>query len=303
MSLDWLYTAISWILLRWHEIWDAAGAGPDWSWVLAIIFVVVTLRVLLIPVFVKSIKSTRAMQALSPQISELRKKYKNDPETLQREVVSLYRKEKANPLGGCIPMLIQGPTFFALFHVLRFLKPDKTDEGSMTLYTWTLEQFHSAVQARLFGAPIAAKFGSDAAELQLLGASGTTVKLVAGVLVVVMVITTYLTTKQMILKTGWAVEPQQRMVQKFMLYGIPASLLFSGGIFPIGVILYWVVTNLFSLGQQQWVLRKYPPMNLDSKGEVVGVAKAPPSEAAKALAPKPGARPARPKKGPGKRKG
>lgn len=303
MNLDWLYTAISWILLSWHSVWDSAGLDRNWAWVLAIVFVVVTLRIVLFPLFMKSIKSQRAMQALSPQITELRTKYKNDPETLQREVMALYRKEKANPLGGCLPMLLQAPVFLALFHVLRFLNPTKTDTAFMTLYGWTLAQFESAVQARLFGAPIAAKFGSSPGELALMNADALTVKLVAGVLVAAMIATTYLTTKQMILKTGWAAEPQQRMIQKIMLYGFPLSLLISGAIFPIGVIIYWVVQNLFSLAQQQWVLRKYPPLNLNQKGEVVAAAKAPPSETAKALAPKPGARPTHPKKGAKKRKG
>jgi YidC/Oxa1 family membrane protein insertase len=92
-----------------------------------------------------------------------------------------------------------------------------------------------------------------------MGASGTTVKIVAGILVVIMIVTTYMTSRQMILKTGWAEDPQQKMIQRLMLYGIPLSLLVSGSLFPIGVIIYWVVNNLFSLGQQQWVLRKYPP--------------------------------------------
>jgi YidC/Oxa1 family membrane protein insertase len=74
-----------------------------------------------------------------------------------------------------------------------------------------------------------------------------------------MIATTYLTSRQMILKTGWAEDPQQRMLQRLMLYGIPASLLISGAIFPIGVIIYWVTNNLFTLAQQQWVLRKFPP--------------------------------------------
>ena len=81
-----------------------------------------------------------------------------------------------------------------------------------------------------------------------------------------MIATTYLTSRQMILKTGWAEDPQQRMIQKLMLYGIPASLLISGGIFPIGVIIYWVTKNLFSLGQQLWVLHKYPPPPMAGQG-------------------------------------
>ncbi|HEX2773137.1 MAG TPA: membrane protein insertase YidC [Micromonosporaceae bacterium] len=262
MSLDWIYYAISWILLSWHSAWDAIGVpgaavlGTNWAWILAIFFLVVTVRVILFPVFVKQIKSQRAMQALQPKVKELQEKHKGDRETMQKELMELYRKEKANPLMGCLPMFLQIPVFLGLFHVLRRLDPAKINK---TLYGWTAEQFDSASQATLFTAPIAGKFGSTAAELARLGANGTTVKIMAGVLVLIMIVTTYLTTRQMILKTGWAEDPQQKMIQRLMLYGIPASLLISGAIFPIGVIIYWVTNNLFTLAQQQWVLRKFPP--------------------------------------------
>jgi YidC/Oxa1 family membrane protein insertase len=171
---------------------------------------------------------------------------------------------------GCLPMFLQVPVFLGLFHVLRRLDPAKMNK---TLYGWTVDQFDSASHATLFTAPIAGKFGSTAGELARLGANGTTVKIMAGILVLIMIATTYMTTRQMILKTGWAEDPQQKMVQRLMLYGIPASLLISGAIFPIGVIIYWVTNNLFTLAQQQWVLRKYPPP--------VQAGKAAPSPAAK----------------------
>jgi YidC/Oxa1 family membrane protein insertase len=329
-SLDWIYWAISWILLAWHTVWDAIGVpatavvGTNWAWILAIVFLVVTVRVILFPVFVKQIKSQRAMQALQPKVKELQEKHKGDRETLQREMMELYKKEKANPLMGCLPMFLQIPVFLGLFHVLRRLSP--TNEAK-ELYGWSAEQFNSAVQANLFWAPIAGKFGSSAEELAALNANGTTVKIVAGILVVIMIVTTYLTSRQMILKTGWAEDPQQKMIQRLMLYGIPASLLFSGAIFPIGVIIYWVVNNLFSLGQQQWVLRKYPPPAIAGKGATPSrstpTRTGPPAKGGqsaksdgrnvkagtgptvdgRALAPKPGAKPANPKKGgPAKRR-
>jgi YidC/Oxa1 family membrane protein insertase len=99
-----------------------------------------------------------------------------------------------------------------------------------------------------------------------MGANGTTVKVVAAILIATMIGTTFLTSRQMILKTGWAEDPQQRMVQRLMLYGVPFSLLISGALFPLGVVLYWVTQNLFSLGQQMWVLRKYPPPNQSGTG-------------------------------------
>lgn len=345
MSLDWIYTSISWILLNWHTAWEKIGVparevlGTHWAWILAIMFLVVTVRVILFPVFVKQIKSQRAMQALQPKVKELQEKHKGDRETLQKEMMELYRKEKANPLMGCLPMFLQIPVFLGLFHVLNRLDPIQT--VNTTRYGWTQEQWDSAAAAQLFNAPIAAKFGSSAADLAAMSASRLTVQLMAGVLVLIMIVTTYLTSRQMILKTGWAEDPQQRMIQRLMLYGIPASLLLSGAIFPIGVIIYWVTNNLFSLAQQQWVLRKFPPpplpgragsavkgsattadkaaatgrpgrVRLFGKGDAKtgkseaknGKAAGAPPALGKALAPKPGAKPVKPKRGGvGKREG
>ncbi|MFX0593019.1 membrane protein insertase YidC [Melissospora conviva] len=334
MNLDWIYTAISWILLRWHDLWDLiipdrAVLGTNWSWILSIVFLVVTLRVILFPLFVKQIKSQRAMQALQPKMKELQEKYKDDKEQLQVKMMELYRTEKANPLMGCLPMFLQVPVFLGLFWILRRLDPGRTD-ANITLYGWTAEQFHDASVAQLFTAPISATFGSSAEELAVLGANGTVVKIIAGVLVLAMMATTFLTTRQMIMKTGRAEDPQQAMIQKLMLYGIPLSLLVSGAIFPIGVVIYWVTNNLFSLAQQQWVLRKYPPPPTAKKTTGAGKSapagkakngKAQPAKAGllgrkapvqpepkpvnKALAPKPGAKPVRPnqKRGSTKRKG
>nr|WP_296074785.1 membrane protein insertase YidC [uncultured Actinoplanes sp.] len=336
MSLDWIYTAISWILLRWHALWDLIGIpdgrflGTNWSWVLAIVFLVVTVRVILFPVFVKQIKSQRAMQALQPKVKALQDKHKGDRETLQKEMMELYKTEKANPLMGCLPMFLQIPVFLGLFHTLRRLNPDNK---LTTLYGWTAEQFRDATHASLFTAPLASKFGSPASDLAAMGANGTTVKIIAGVLVLIMMGTTYATSRQMILKTGWAEDPQQKMIQRLMLYGIPLSLLVSGSLFPIGVIIYWVTNNLFTLAQQQWVLRKFPPPQMagktssstarpsggNAKTASAGSAKNPvqpgvgrglfsrksqqpepavnPVVDTKALAPKPGAKPVNPKKG------
>jgi YidC/Oxa1 family membrane protein insertase len=268
LSLDWIYYAISWILLRWEGLWNAIGIpetrllGTNWTWILAIVFLVVTVRIVLFPVFVKQIKSQRAMQALQPKVKELQEKHKGDRETLQKEMMELYKVEKANPLMGCLPMFLQIPVFLGLFHVLRRLSPDNQ---AKTLYGWTVEQFDEATHAALFTAPLPSKFGSTAAELAALDANGTTVKIIAGVLVLIMMTTTYLTSRQMILKTGWAEDPQQKMIQRLMLYGIPLSLLVSGSLFPIGVVIYWVTNNLFTLGQQQWVLRKFPPPPMAGK--------------------------------------
>ena len=138
MSLDWIYYAISWILLPGTRLWDAIGVpvgavlGTNWAWILAIIFLVVTVRVILFPVFVKQIKSQRAMQALQPKVKELQEKHKGDRETLQKEMMELYRKEKANPLMGCLPMFLQIPVFLGLFHVLAAQPGQRQDPRRST---------------------------------------------------------------------------------------------------------------------------------------------------------------------------
>lgn len=357
MNLNWLYIAISWILLRWHDAWSFLEGRPflatNWDWILAIICLVITVRLILFPLFVKQIKSQRAMQALQPQMKELQNKHKGDRETLQKEMMELYKREKANPLMGCLPIFLQVPVFISLFWILgRRLNPERVDKvraaggdppdpevlraSKIEIYGWTFDQYDSASHAMLFKAPIAAAFFDQFFERNLdatfaeLGTSMVSVRIVAGVLTVIMMVTTYLTTRQMILKTGWATDPQQLMMQRLMVYGLPLMLLFSGSFFPISVIIYWVVNNLFSLAQQQWVLRKYPPPpsptaaagpnggkpggsppgksqpskssakgGKDSKG---GTEDEKPAIDGKKLAPKPGAKPVHPKKIPSKRK-
>jgi YidC/Oxa1 family membrane protein insertase len=331
-----IYFAISWILLRWHELFDmilpnGTFLGTNWDWVLAIMFLVITVRVILFPIFVKQIRSQRAMQALQPKMKELQQKHKGDQQTLREEMMKLYQQEKVNPLMGCLPLLLQIPVFFGLFHVLKGLNP--ANPGTKTLYGWTAPAWESATHARLFGAPLPAHFASDHNELLSLGTTAVNVKIVAGILVLIMMATTFMTSRQMILKTGWSADPQQRMIQKLMLYGIPFSLLLSGWAFPIGVIIYWVTQNGFSFGQQYWVLHKYPPPvtagNIPMKATKAGAGapsdgpkgllarlrptqkdattrsgggflrKAaeviPPAAEAKTLAPRPGAKPVRPK--------
>jgi YidC/Oxa1 family membrane protein insertase len=157
-----IYWLISQVMLFWHTVWDKVmpdhrTLGTNWQWVLAIVFLVITVRVVLFPIFVKQIKSQRAMQAIQPKMKELQEKHKGDRETLQKEVMKLYQDEKVNPLMGCLPMFLQIPVFIGLLHVLRRVKPGNSQK---TLYGWTADQFDSAAKAKLFDAPIAAHFTS-----------------------------------------------------------------------------------------------------------------------------------------------
>ena len=248
-----VYSAISALLIFWHSVWDAVlgaahGLSTDWSWVLGIVFLVLTVRLLLLPIFVRQFRSQRAVQRLQPRLRALQVEHQGDRAGLGTAVAELYRSENVSPFAGFLPLLLQAPILFGLFHVLRHLRPTITDPAAQTLYGWTVTQFHDASHALLLGAPFASSFSSG----------GLAVKLVAAVLIAAMVATTFLTTRMSMRANPPVEDPQQRLVQRLMLYGIPLSLLVSGVIFPIGVVLYWTTQNLFALGQQTWLLNKHP---------------------------------------------
>jgi len=194
----------------------------------SIVFLVVTVRVILFPVFVKQIKSQRAMQALQPKVKELQNKHKGDRETLQKEMMELYKTEKANPLMGCLPMFLQIPVFLGLFHTLRRLKPAQHADDAVRLDRHAVPGRHPRVAVhRAAGVEIRLhprRARRPAGEQR-------DVKIIAGILVLIMMATTYATSRQMILKDRWAEDPQQKMIQRLMLYGIPLSLLVSGSLF------------------------------------------------------------------------
>jgi YidC/Oxa1 family membrane protein insertase len=296
--LDWLYTAISWVMALWHSLWNWVFGDPTaesglagLSWVLAIVFLVVTIRLLLFPLFVKQVKSQRAMQELQPELQKLRKQYGSDRQGMAAAQQALFKERGVNPLAGCLPILPQIPVFLALFHVLRRLAP-----GAEGLYGWSDELTDEAARAKLFGAPISASFNmtgaKEAAILEI--ADYTTIRIVAFVLIVIMCFTTFFTQKQIMARSG-PVEGQAATVQKLLLYGMPMSLFVSGFFFPIGVLLYWFTNNLWTLGQQFFILRKLPPPG--SAAHKAKAAADKPVVDPRTLAPKPGAKPVRTKPG------
>jgi YidC/Oxa1 family membrane protein insertase len=288
--LNFLYIAVSWVLLRWHEAFTWLGMDPSsgLTWALSIVFLVITIRLLLFRFFIKQVHSQRKMQEVQPKIAALREKYKNDRQTLSAEMMKLQKEEGFNPIGGCLPILMQAPVFISLFHVLRLIGTDKATALSGE-YHWTTEQAALAGKATVFGAPIASAF-TDPRNLvgSIVGASATATHAVALVLIVLMVAATYITQKQVMLRSTTTLDAQQAMIQKLMLYGIPASLTVSGFFFPIGVLFYWFTNNLWSMGQQFYILKRMPHPNAKAEGVS--------PEVAKALAPKPGQKPVRPKR-------
>ncbi|MCZ2827388.1 membrane protein insertase YidC [Modestobacter sp. VKM Ac-2986] len=292
--LDWMYTAIAWVMKTWHSAFSTfLDPASGWTWALSIVFLVITIRVLLFRLFVKQVKSQRAMQEIQPEMAKLRKQYGSDRQGLSQAMMALQKERGVNPLAGCLPLLPQIPVFIALFHVLRRLAPGK--DG---LYSWDDELTDQAASAKLLGAPISASFNMDGAKEQailgLTGGSYSNIRIVALVLIVVMCFTTFFTQKQIQKRSG-PVEGQAAMVQKLLLYGMPISLFVSGFFFPIGVLLYWFTNNLWTLGQQFYILKALPMPG--SPDALAKAAAEKPAIDPKTLAPKPGAKPVRPKAG------
>lgn len=266
------YNAVAWLVVHIHDLMSPIfGADSGASWALAIVLLTVFMRILLIPLFVKQIKSQRAMTALQPQIKALQTKYKNDKQKLNEEMMKLWKEAGVNPFMGCLPLLPQIPIFFALFHTLNSLRPtllvNGTGAACHTLSATCTYGFTSipeidkataisAAHAKLFGVPIAAAFNSPSALLTVLHASATSTKILCAVLTLLMVATTFLTQRQMLARNAATSDTPIGGQQKVLLYVLPLLFLLYGYRFPLGVLLYWLTTNVWSLGQQYIVLHR-----------------------------------------------
>ena len=293
--LNPLYIAVSWVLLQWHRLFAAIGLDRDAgiTWALSIVMLVVTIRILLFRFFIKQVHSQRKMQEMQPKIQALREKYKNDRQALSQEMMKLQKDEGFNPLSGCLPILLQAPIFLSLFHVLRIVGTSKAP-ALYNEYGWSVAQAESAGRAKLFGAPIAAAFNTPPEQLSLLLGNTTSIRIVTFILIVLMCAATFITQKQIMSRSGQVLEGQQAMIQKLLLYGMPASLFVSGFFFPLGVLIYWFTNNLFTMGQQFYILHYHPHPNVKKKNEE----KDKPAVDPKALAPRPGQKPVNPKRRP-----
>jgi YidC/Oxa1 family membrane protein insertase len=249
--LNPLYYLVSWIMLGWHWLFsELLGIGHDGvTWALSIIGLVIVIRTLLIPLFVRQIRSQRNMQMLQPKVREIQKKYKGDRERLQQETMKLYKDTGTNPFASCLPILMQAPFLFALFRVLDGIA--KGHQRGAFESPGFEDEFESARAASIFDAPLSDTF---------LQAANTQTRVIAVVMVVLMTATTFLTQRQIMRKNmpKEALEGPFAQQQKILLYVLPLVFAFSGVYFPLGVVLYWLTSNLWTMGQQFYVIRRMP---------------------------------------------
>jgi YidC/Oxa1 family membrane protein insertase len=241
------------ILVSFHSLFGIFGLVPEsgLSWVLSIVGLVLVVRSALIPLFVKQIKSQRNMMLVQPELQKLQKKYKgkNDRDSREKfakEQMDLYKRTGSNPLSSCLPILVQIPIFMGLFFTLNDAQARKSGVGPMN--SELAVQFS---EATLFGAKLSETF---------MTATTIQVQIMAGIMVILMSASQFITQKQIIAKNqNPDVQNSQYMqTQKILLYIFPLIFVISGVAFPIAVITYWLTSNFWTMGQQFIVIRNMP---------------------------------------------
>ncbi|MGN5632083.1 membrane protein insertase YidC [Streptomyces sp. AC154] len=257
---------VSWVIVQFHKLYGAIF-GPDtgWAWGLSIVSLVVLIRICLVPLFVKQIKSTRNMQVLQPKMKAIQERYKSDKQRQSEEMMKLYKETGTNPLSSCLPILAQSPFFFALYHVLSAIASNK----KIGVIDQSL--LDSARQAHIFGAPLAAKFMDSADKVQALGASLVDVRVVTAVMIVMMSASQFFTQRQLMTKNvDLTVKTPYMQQQKMLMYIFPLIFAVMGINFPVGVLVYWLTTNVWTMGQQMYVINQNPTPGSKAQDQYLG---------------------------------
>jgi len=248
--LRWVVEAI---LVGFHNVLTAFGmdTAAGSTWVLSIVGLVLVVRACLIPIFVRQIKSQRRMMEIAPRLKKIQDKYKGkrdqfSREAMSRETMALYKDTGTNPLSSCLPLLIQMPIFFSLYTVLHNAQQEKVGIGLLNAAL-----SNSFGESALFGAPLKETF---------LGATTWEVRLMAGAMVVIMTASQFITQLQIVSKNMSPETKASPMFkqQRMLLYFLPLVFVFSGLSFPLGVMFYWLTSNIWTMVQQFLVIRNMP---------------------------------------------
>jgi YidC/Oxa1 family membrane protein insertase len=263
--LNPLFEAVAWVMMQIHAgLAHFFGASSGATWALSIILLVVLMRLIMVPLFIKQRNSMQKMQSHMPQLAEIRKKYKNDKQKLNEETMKFYKENGINPLGGCLPLIAQLPVFWALFNVLKAIAewtpPAPGHAPTQPSYGLTIAVVESARQARIFGISLYDEFLRPAV------GETTTSRWLIVIFVLVSAATTFLTMRQsqkrgMLNQTP--PDPDQpgaaaaQAMSKNMMYIAPFFAL-TGLYWQFGLVIYWVTTNVWTLGQQHFLFRRLP---------------------------------------------
>ncbi len=291
--LSFIYWPVSGVLWVWHHVFGFLfGFGSAIGWALAIVFLVWSLRLIVLKPAIHSVRSMRKMQELQPQLKEIQKKYANDKQRQGQELQKFQREHGVNPLGGCLPMLLQIPVFIGLFEVV--LNFSATNGSNYAIPPAGVQSY---LHAHLFGdatleTPLwGLSFFHGGAHLPQGFHPG--VGVVAIPLMIIASVSTHFTARLSV-KRQRAMPTQptqpgqpnmQGFMQKLSMWVFPLGVLAIGIAYPIGLLLYWLGNNSWTLGQQFFIFRRMDREEEKKKAEA--------AEARQALAPKPGQKPLR----------
>jgi YidC/Oxa1 family membrane protein insertase len=226
-----------------------------WTWALSIVCLVIVLRILLMPLFVRQIRAQRRMQMLQPELMKIQKKYKGKKDEASRKAMTeesfaLYKKHGTNPFSSCLPILLQMPFFFALFRILNNI-PAIADGSRSAPGFFTAELAQQMQEATLLGANLTSSF---------LYSDDVSAKILSLVLIVAMSLTQFITSHQLMRKNmpAAALDSPMARQQQILIYALPIMFAVFGVNFPLGVLIYWTTTNLWTMGQQFYVIRAMP---------------------------------------------
>ncbi|ALA68333.1 membrane protein insertase YidC [Corynebacterium lactis] len=325
--LNFVYFPISGILWFWHK---ATGflfePSSGISWVLAIVLLVVTIRILLFKPMLNQQRSAIKMQQLAPQMQAIKQKYKNDQQAQAMAMRQLQKETGVNPLAGCLPVLVQMPVFIGLFHVLRSF--NRTGEGAAAVgqsggmsvidnwntpnYLFQVEDVRSFLLARVFNAPLSASVGMDVKQYEAFTVPGTPADFsrmdiiyVAVPLIIISALATHFNARMSVNRTQarqasglqarqeGVMGQQMDMMNKMMLWFFPIMILATGFLWHIGLLVYMVTNNIWTYFQQRYIFGKLD----QEEAKELAEKKAAKREAQEKLAPKVGQKPINPKKG------
>ncbi|MFI9503125.1 membrane protein insertase YidC [Nocardia sp. NPDC052566] len=289
--LDFVYYPVSAILWLWHTAFGfVLGPASGLSWVLSVVFLVLTVRAALFAPFLKQARTQATMKMLQPQVKAIQQKYKSDTVKRNTELQKLYKDNNVKVFGTILPMLAQLLVFLGLFHVLRsfdrtgthipFLPSGPTmspeQNAATPNYLFSAEDVRSFLDAEIFGVPLSATM-TTAGELL------TTVALITVPLMLIAAVATHFTARTSMNRQ----EPtaQLALMRPLSLWVFPAFALIGGVVLPVAILLYFVTNNACTFAQQHLVYRR---MDAETAAAAQRVA-----EARAHTAPKPGAKPIR----------
>ncbi len=227
--LKQLVLLLHWILVTINDFLASLGLGPNWTWGLAIIGLTIIVRLVLFPLTWKQFSSAQSMQVIQPQLKELQKKYKNDRGKLQQETMKLYQEHRVNPFASCLPLLLQLPVFISLYAAIKGLGPLSAPQ-----YQASVEALN---QASFLWIP---QLGEPDPYY---------------ILLVLYVVSQLISTELML-------SAQTDKSQKMLMRAMPIMFVFFLFNFPAGLFVYWVTTNVWTIGQQLLIRKVMKPKDL-----------------------------------------